>query len=111
MITTLRAHAEAQEPCDEIYHWSLHRTDIEVDLLPQRGRELPAVEVKSTDRCHTGLSKGLRAPDALPWLVRRVLVYTGRRAFRSPDGIEVRPACRFSSMAASGELWSSGPAG
>ena len=67
--------------------------------------------MKSTDRYHTGLLKGLRALDALPRLVRRVLVYAGRRAFRSGDGIEVRPARRFSSMIASGGLWPPGPAG
>ena len=105
VLTTLRAHAETQELYDRIFYWAPHRTDSEVDLLLQRGRELLAIEVKATDRYHTGLLKGLRALDELPRLVRRVLVYTGRRSFRSADGIEIWPARRFASMVAAGKLW------
>ena len=105
VLTTLRAHAEARELYDEIFYWAPHRTDVEVDVLLQRGRELLAIEVKATDRYHTGLLKGLRALDALPRLVRRVLVYAGRRSFHSADGIEIWPARRFASMVATGNLW------
>ena len=105
VLTTLRAHAETQELYDRVFYWAPHRTDSEVDLLLQRGRELLAIEVKATDRYHTGLLKGLRAIDELPRLVRRVLVYTGRRSFRSADGIEIWPARRFASMVAAGKLW------
>ena len=49
--------------------------------------------------------KGLRALADLPRVVRRVLVYMGRRSFRSADGIEVWPAHRFASAVAAGELW------
>ena len=104
-LTTLRAHAETQELYDRIFYWSPHRTDTEVDLLLQRGRELLAIEVKSTERYHTGLLKGLRAIADLPRVVRRVLVHTGRRSFRSADGIEVWPAHRFASAVAAGALW------
>lgn len=105
VLTTLRAHAETQELYNRIFYWAPHRTDSEVDLLLQRGRELLAIEVKATDRYHTGLLKGLRALDELPRLVRRVLVYTGRRSFRSADGIEIWPARRFASMVTAGKLW------
>ena len=105
VLTTLRAHAETQELYDRIFYWAPHRTDVEVDVLLQRGRELLAIEVKTTSRYHTGLLKGLRALDELPRLVRRVLVYTGRRSFRSADGIEIWPARRFASMVAAGKLW------
>ena len=105
VITTLRAHAETQELYDRIFYWAPHRTDSEVDVLLQRGRELLAIEVKAAGRYHTGLLKGLRALDALPRLVRRVLVYMGRRSFRSADGIEIWPARRFASMVAAGKLW------
>ena len=105
VLTTLRAHAETQELYDRIFYWAPHRTDSEVDLLLQRGRELLAIEVKATARYHTGLLKGLRALDELPRLVRRVLVYTGRRSFRSADGIEIWPARRFASMVTAGKLW------
>ena len=74
-------------------------------MLLQRGRELLAIEVKPTGRYHAGLLKGLRALDALPLLARRVLIYTGRRSFRSSDGIEVWPASRFAAAVAEGRLW------
>ena len=70
-----------------------------------RGGELLAIEVKAADRYHTGLLKGLRAIADLPRLVRRILVYTGRRSFRSADGIEIWPARRFASTVAAGGLW------
>ena len=105
VLTTLRAHAEARELYDEIRYWSPHQADTEVDFLLRRGRELLAIEVKATDRYHTGLLKGLRALDALPRLKRRVLVYTGSRSFRSGDGIEVWPVRRFANAVASGGLW------
>ena len=105
VVTTLRAHAEVQALYDEISYWAPHQTETEVDFLLQRGPERLAIEVKSAERYHTGLLKGLRALDALPGLVRRVLVYTGRRSFRSSDGIEVWPAHRFASEVAAGTLW------
>ena len=105
VLPTLRAHAETQDLYDRIFYWAPHRTDVEVDVLLQRGRELLAIEVKATGRYHTGLLKGLRALDELPRLVRRVLVYMGRRSFRSADGIEIWPARRFASMVAAGKLW------
>ena len=74
-------------------------------MLLRRGRELLAIEVKSTERYHTGLLKGLRAAEVLPRIVRRVLVYTGRRSFLSSDGIDVWPAGRFAAAVAEGRLW------
>ena len=105
VLTTLRAHAEARELYDQVWYWAPYQADVEVDVLLQRGRELLAVEVKAAGRYHTSLLKGLRAIATLPGLVRRVLVYTGPRAFRSADGIEVWPAPRFAEAAAEGHLW------
>ena len=105
VVTTLRAHAEVQELYDEMSYWSPHQSQTEVDVLLQRGRDLLAVEVKSTERYHTGLLKGLRALEALPGLARRVLIYTGHRQFVSADGIEVWPAERFAATVAEGRLW------
>ena len=105
VLTTLRAHAEAQDLYEHLWYWAPYQSAVEVDLLLQRGRELLAVEVKAAARYHTGLLRGLRAVGTLPGLVRRVLVYTGPRAFRSGDGIDVWPAARFAADAADGRLW------
>ena len=105
VATTLRAHAEVQELYDELFYWSPHRTAAEVDFLLRRGGELLAIEIKATDRYHTGLLKGLRMLGPVPGLTRRLLVYTGPRSFRSADGIEIWPASRFAAAVASGDLW------
>ena len=105
VITTLRAHAEVQDLYDELSYWAPHQSQAEVDVVLQRGRELLAIEVKSTERYHAGLLKGLHALGELPRLARRVLVYTGRRSFRSSDGIEVWPARRFAAAVAEERLW------
>lgn len=105
VATTLRTHAEVQELYDDLSYWAPHQSAIEVDFLLRRGRELLAIEVKATDRYHTGLLKGLRKLEDLPGLVRRALVYTGSRPFRSADGIDIWPAPQFAATVAAGELW------
>ena len=47
VVTTLRAHAEAQDLYDEMWYWAPHQTAVEVDLLLRRGGELLAIEVKA----------------------------------------------------------------
>ena len=103
--TLLRAHAEQHPLYDRICYWAPHRSDVEVDFLLQRGREMLAIEVKSTSRCHTGHLKGLRAIAELPGVARRVLVYAGERSFRTEDGIDIWPAGRLAAAAATDRLW------
>ena len=105
VLTTLRAHAEVGEIYDEIFYWSPHQSQVEVDFLLQRGSEFLAIEVKATSRYHTGLLKGLRALDGLPGLTRRLLVHTGARSFRSTDGIDIWPVARFAEAVARNRLW------
>ncbi len=113
VLTTLRAHAgawteasgAAQPLYDEIAYWSPHQSGVEVDFLLRRGDELLALEVKAIDRYHTALLKGLRALAPLSGLTRRILVYTGRRPFRSADGIDILPVAQFAEQAAQGDLW------
>lgn len=106
VLTTLRAHAEVADLYEEIFYWAPHQSQgIEVDFLLRRGGELLAIEVKAADRYHTGLLKGLRALESHANLVRRVLVYTGSRSFRSSDGIEIWPFARFARQIADDSLW------
>ena len=105
VLTTLRTYAGHRELFDSLSFWASHQRKSEVDFLLQRGDELLGVEVKATDRYHTGLLKGLRLLDALPGVARRVLVYTGERLFRSADGIEIWPARHFAERVADGSLW------
>ena len=105
VATTLRTHAEVQDVYDDIFYWSPHQSQTEVDFVLQRRERLLAIEVKATDRYRTDLLKGLRQLDDMPGLARRVLLYTGQRSFRSADGIEVWPVERFAAAVAAGELW------
>ena len=105
VLTTLRAHANTMELYDSLAFWASHQRKSEVDFLLQRDGELLGVEVKATDRYHTGLLKGLRLLDALPGVTRRILIYTGERRFRSADGIDIWPARTFAERVADGNLW------
>ena len=105
VATTLQAHAETQHLCDELSYWAPHQSTAEVDFLLQRDGELLAIEVKATSRYHTSLLKGLRALGPLPGLVRRILVYTGERSFKSSDGVEIWPAHRLATETAGDTLW------
>lgn len=105
VLTTLRAHAEARELYEEIWYWAPHRRNTEVDFLLRRGSDLLAMEVKSSERYHAGMLKGLRAAAELPRIVRRLLIYTGQRSFTSADGIEVWPVDRFATAVAENALW------
>jgi predicted AAA+ superfamily ATPase len=105
VLHLIRAHGEESDLFEELFYWSPHGTKIEVDFLLRRGHELLAVEVKSNARYSTTELAGLRAIAELPGLVRRVLVYGGRRSFRSADGIEVWPLMRLAQELAQNTLW------
>ena len=104
-LTTLRAYARERELCDSLCYWGSHQRKSEVDFLLERGGEFLGIEVKATDRYHTGLLRGLRLMDGLSGVVRRILVYTGERRFRSSDGIEIWPVALFAERVAGGGLW------
>ena len=105
ILTTLRAHAVDHDLFHTLSYWQVHQRKTEVDFLLERNGDLLAIEVKATDRYHSGLLRGLRALNRLPGVVRRILVYTGDRSFRSSDGIRIWPATRFATRVAAGALW------
>ncbi|MXW48387.1 MAG: ATP-binding protein [Gammaproteobacteria bacterium] len=90
ILHLLRAHAEESELFDDLYYWAPHpATRTEVDFLLRRNGDFIAIEVKSQPRYHTSMLPGLRAVAELPRIVRRLLVYGGKRSFRTQDGIDV----------------------
>ncbi len=102
----LRAYGQVGSLFDEIAYWSPAETrSAEVDFLLKRGGEYLALEVKAGERFAPGLLSGLKAIGDLPHLVRRILVYTGARELRTPEGIEVWPLPKFLSALAEGTLW------
>ena len=105
VLGELRAHNEHQRLYDEIAYWAATESRIEVDFVLRRERQYAAVEVKSAERYNTSFVKGLRAIADLPGLARRIVVYRGRRAFRTSDDIEVWPIDVFCRALAEGSLW------
>ncbi len=106
VLHLLRAHAEGTDLYEAIHYWGSHSAaQTEVDFLLRRGRELLAIEVKSQARYNTGLLRGLRAVGALTGVVRRVLLYGGRRSFRTEDGIDVWTFARLHRALEDDALW------
>ena len=104
--TLLRAYGETGRLFDEITYWSpAESRSVEVDFLLERGGEFLALEVKAGARFATGWLAGLKAIGDLPGLVRRILLYTGDRELRTPEGIEVWPLPKFLEALAEGTLW------
>ena len=64
-----------------------------------------ALEVKAGARYSPAWLSGLTAIGDLPRLARRVLVYTGTRELRTPEGIEVWPLAKLLTALAEGTLW------
>ena len=106
VLHLLRAHGEESELFDDLRYWAPHPANrTEVDFLLHRGGELAAIEVKAQPHYHTGMLRGLRAVAELPGMVRRVLVYGGRRSFRTEDGIEVWTTGRLHRTLTDNALW------
>lgn len=104
--TLLRTYMAERELGDELAYWApAESRQVEVDFLLRRGRELCALEVKSSRRLHARHLAGLRAIAPLPELRRRILVYRGERPIRTEDGIEAWPVPRFLEALESGTLW------
>lgn len=105
VLGLFRAHNESQHVYDEIGYWAPTESRTEVDFVLTRDREHLAVEIKSTNRYNTAMLRGLRSMEDLPRLSRRILVYTGARAFRSDDGIEVWPLNDLHQALETDQLW------
>lgn len=80
---------------DEIFYWAPAQGGVEVDFLLRRGRELVAIEVKSTASPGPADFAGLKAIAELRATRRRILVHGGERAFQTADGIEALPVVAF----------------
>jgi predicted AAA+ superfamily ATPase len=104
--TLLCAYGDTGPLFDEIAYWAPAETrSVEVDFLLQRGGEHLALEVKAGARFAPAWLSGLTAIGDLPRLARRVLVYTGTRELRTPEGIEVWPLAKLLTALAEGTLW------
>ncbi len=101
----IRAHAEQQRLYDDIAYWAPVQSHTEVDFLLTRDHAHLAIEVKAARKYNRTMLKGLRAIAPLEGIVRRILVYRGRRSFRTEDGIAVWPVDTFNRVLGEGRLW------
>ena len=105
VLGLLRAHNEHQRIYDDIGYWAAAESAAAVDFVLTRDREHIAIEVKASERYNIAMLKGLRRVADLPGLARRILLYRGRRAFRTEDGIDVRPLEDFHHALQDDHLW------
>lgn len=105
VLSLLRTYAATRRLYDEINYWAPAQSRVEVDFVLHRGTEIVAVEVKAQQRLSTPLLRGLRAIGDLDGVVRRILVYRGRRTLRTDDGIDVLPIDDFADLLAHDVLW------
>lgn len=106
ILMLLRCYAEEKALCDDLYYWApAQARGLEVDFLLQRGREMLAIEVKTSRRFQAWQLAGLAAIAELPNVVRRILVYGGSRRLKTPGGVEVWPLASFLAALESGRLW------
>ncbi len=88
----LRAYKDYHFLYEEMFYWSpLEAKKTEVDFLLKRGKELIAVEVKSSPQVSSTDYKGLRAISELSYIKKRILVYTGDTIRRTMEGIDIWP--------------------
>ncbi len=105
VFTVLRAYNAYRRLYDGIFYWaSSDSVAIEVDFVLVRGKEIVAIEVKSSSKFSDGMCKGLRAFKVLPGVRRSLLVYTGKDRLKTRDGIEVLPFGEFCATLQAGTL-------
>lgn len=105
VLGLLRAHNEHQHVYDDLGYWAATESATEVDFVLTRDREHLAIEVKAAERYNTTMLKGLRALTDLGGLTRRILVYRGRRSFRTEDGIDVWPLDTLHEALRTNQVW------
>jgi uncharacterized protein len=105
VLTMLRAHREESRLYEDLAFWSPHQSRVEVDFLLRRGRDFIAIEAKASRSFSRSQLQGLLAIGDLPRVVRRILVYSGRRVLTTPEGIDVWPIEELSEALAAGRLW------
>lgn len=102
----LRAYQDRHDLWHEISYWAPGKgSGLEVDFLLQRDGEFLALEVKAASAFSRSQLKGMKAIDALPGLVRRIIVYSGRDDLQVAGGVEVWTIRRFLDALEQNRLW------
>lgn len=106
IASLLRAARDYFEEFEDFFYWAPSGSgSVEVDFLLARQGRLLALEAKSAPKVQDAHLKGLRAVAPLKGLQRRIVVYTGDRAQRTTDGIDLWPVRTFLKHLQDGILW------
>ncbi len=93
---TLKGYKElGRLDCDQISYWSAGKNSIEVDFLLERGEEIIGIEAKSGTVPDKKWFSGLMALKDAKKLKRSIIVYTGKRKYKTSSGVEVMPLQDF----------------
>jgi predicted AAA+ superfamily ATPase len=96
VASMLVAYRDYRGAFEEWFYWAPGKgSTVETDFLLRRGRELIAIEVKSSRHVGDEDLRGLRAVGELPAVKRRLVVYRGDRRLETSDGIVVLPVGAF----------------
>lgn len=92
----LRAYRDYRSLFEDWGYWAAGKgSNVEVDFVLRRGRDLVAIEVRSGQKVFDADLRGLRAIAELPEVRRRVVVFRGERKQKTADGIEMLPVATF----------------
>ena len=99
IATLLRAYGDPTTGLghryDSLAYWAPSSNSVEVDFIVQRGRRLIAIEVKAKPTLSSRDFAGLKAIGELDRVGRRILVFLGKRPFRTEEGIDALPVAHF----------------
>ena len=110
IASVLRAYRDYGNLFDEWFYWAPGKgSDVEVDFLLRKGKDIVAIEVKSSGNVRDGDLRGLRALGELPGVRRRVVVHAGDRRMATADGIEILPVPSFLRDAGRGTIFTAPP--
>jgi predicted AAA+ superfamily ATPase len=96
VASLLVSYRDYRDAFDDWFYWAPGKgSTVETDFLLRRGRDLIAIEVKSSRRVGDEDLRGLRALGELREVQRRLVVYRGDRRLETSDGIAILPVAAF----------------
>jgi predicted AAA+ superfamily ATPase len=106
VASLLLAYRDYRGAFEEWFYWAPGKgSTVEADFLLRQGREMVAIEVKSSRRVGDEDLRGLRAIGELPEVRRRLVVYRGERRLETSDRIAILPVGVFLDELEAGNLF------
>ena len=105
VFTLLMFQKDTYGEIDDIFYWSpAEARKTEVDFILVKGKELIAIETKTTEKIRPEHFKGLKAISDLKGVKRKILVYCGKKNRVTREGIEIHTFNSFINLLQKKEL-------